>query len=126
MKQVAMASMQNFSKIKVTITIIRSFYSKSKVECPSKKSRETKLKHQHNMYKTWHNPRGLSDAHHLECCICKLMLVMPRYCHNELCSTLLSAHITTNEYVAHYITSLFQKVILVTTKRVTSLRNALY
>ena len=32
-----------------------------------------------------------------------------QYCHNEL---LLSAYITTSEYVAYYITLLFQKVIL--------------
>ena len=34
------------------------------------------------------------------------------YCHNELDNTLLSAHIITSEYIALYITSLFQKVIL--------------
>ena len=34
------------------------------------------------------------------------------YCHNELDNTLLSAHIITGEYVACYITSLFQKVML--------------
>ena len=35
-----------------------------------------------------------------------------QYCQNELGNTLLSAHITTGEYVARYITLLFQKVIL--------------
>ena len=35
-----------------------------------------------------------------------------QYCHNELDSTLLSAHIITSEYVVCYISSLFQKVIL--------------
>ena len=34
------------------------------------------------------------------------------YIHNELDNTLLSAHIITGEYIARYITSLFQKVIL--------------
>ena len=36
-----------------------------------------------------------------------------RYSHNELGNTLLSAHIITGEYVAHYFTSLIQKVILI-------------
>ena len=35
-----------------------------------------------------------------------------QYCHNELGSTLFLARITTGEHVVHYITLLFQKVIL--------------
>ena len=35
-----------------------------------------------------------------------------KHCYNELGSTLISAQITTCKYVVHYITSLFQKVIL--------------
>ena len=35
-----------------------------------------------------------------------------QYWHNELGNTLFSAHNITGEYVAHYITSLFLKVIL--------------
>ena len=34
------------------------------------------------------------------------------YYHNELDNTVLSAHIITSEYIAHYIALLFQKVIL--------------
>ena len=64
-----------------------------------------------------YNPRDLSDAHHLECWTCELTLVMHSIAIMNFGYTLLSAHITTGEYVAHYITSLFQKVIL--------LRNAL-
>ena len=44
-----------------------------------------------------YNPFDLSDA---------------QYHHNQLDNTLLSTHIITGEYVAHYISSLFQKVIL--------------
>ena len=59
--------------------------------------------------KRWHCiTRYLIDTYQLECRMCELMLVM----HNELDNTLLSAHIITGEYIASYITSLFQEVIL--------------
>ena len=72
---------------------------------------ETKLKHQQNVYDTIiiANPCDLCDAYPLKCWMCELTLVMHKQhnvvtCHNELGNTLLSAHITTGEYVACYIT----------------------
>ena len=56
-------------------------------------------------------------------------------CHNELDNTLLSTHIIISEYIASYITSLFQKVILLrnvqldvnlVANAILLLRNALY
>ena len=55
-----------------------------------------------------YSPRDLIDAHQLECWTFELTLVM----HNELDNTLHLAHIITGEYVASYITLLYQKVIL--------------
>ena len=64
------------------------------------------------------------DVHRLECSTCELTLVMHSITtinlHDAEHNMLFSAHNTTGEYVAHFITSfssLFQKVIL--------LRNAL-
>ena len=47
--------------------------------------------------------------------MCELMLSdaqTAQYCHSELGNTLLSAHVTIGEYIACYITSLFQRVIV--------------
>ena len=62
-----------------------------------------------------YNPGDLSNGHHLECWTCELTLVMHRQ-HSivtmNLVTRYFSAHITTVEYVVHYITqSLSQKVI---------------
>ena len=56
------------------------------------------------------------------------------YCHNELDNTLLSAHIITSEYIAHYNTSLLILLrnvqpdvnLIANAILATSLRNALY
>ena len=93
-------SMLNFSKIKVTITIIKSVLRQNK----------------HEMWQnvSLYNPCDLSSANQLECWtdISWADIIDTQYCHNELDNTLLSAHIIPAEYVVHYITFLFQKVIL--------------
>ena len=56
-----------------------------------------------------YHPHDLSDVHQLEYCICELNA---HYCHNEPGSMLPLVCIISGEYVVCYITSLFQKIIL--------------
>ena len=56
-----------------------------------------------------YNPCDLNNVHQLDVWV---DVSDAQYGHNELDNTLLLAHILTDEYVARYITLLFQKVIL--------------
>ena len=108
-----LASMQNFSEIKVTIIVL---HSKNEIIsvfppiehyrllcfCYSKMpffhiKRETKLKRKWNMALYDHN-----DEYQLKCLKSELMLVMHKQPNVLPQWTLFSAHITTLEYVAHY------------------------
>ena len=61
---------------------------------------------------TLYNTCDLSDAHHLECWTCELTLVMHSIVTMNLVTCYFRLTLLHGEYVACYITSLFQKVIL--------------